>query len=113
MQVAYTHKDLGLVFFCPACQCGHYVKIDPSSSPCWTWNNDLHNPSIEPSVLTVHVRLTEKGRKEAERAASLPKGHVLDHQEVRCHLFVKNGFIQYLDDCTHAFAGKTVKMHGV
>jgi hypothetical protein len=30
--------------------------------------------------------------------------------ETRCHLFIRNGKIQFLGDCTHELAGKTVDM---
>ena len=28
----------------------------------------------------------------------------------RCHIFIRDGRIQYLNDCTHALAGQTVDM---
>ena len=30
--------------------------------------------------------------------------------EERCHSFIRDGKIQYLNDCTHEFAGKTVEL---
>jgi hypothetical protein len=33
--------------------------------------------------------------------------------EGRCHLFVRDGMIQYLSDCTHKLAGKTVPMEDI
>jgi hypothetical protein len=31
----------------------------------------------------------------------------------RCHLFITDGKIEYLADCTHELAGKTVEMEEV
>jgi hypothetical protein len=31
-----------------------------------------------------------------------------DHAGGVCHLFIRNGQLEFLDDCTHPLAGKTV-----
>jgi hypothetical protein len=31
-------------------------------------------------------------------------------ESTRCHIFVRDGKIQFLNDCTHELAGKTVPM---
>ena len=51
----------------------------------WEFNGNAEQPTFSPSVLTT--------------AGS--------H---RCHSFIRDGKIQFLDDCTHAFAGKTVDL---
>jgi hypothetical protein len=66
------------LFWCPGCECAH--SIDKR----WTFNGDVHKPTIRASILT-------KGGP-------------------RCHSFVTDGQIQFLNDCTHALAGQTVKM---
>lgn len=81
-----------LAFRCPACGCDHQVSVGPKSfwnPPNWTFNGDRNNPTINPSVL-----VTRK----------MPNG------EERCHSFIRDGKIQYLNDCTHEFAGKTVEL---
>jgi hypothetical protein len=30
-----------------------------------------------------------------------------------CHLYITDGKIQYLDDCTHEYAGKTIEMEDI
>lgn len=59
--------------------------------PCWEWNGDATNPTFSPSILT-----------------QLPWGE--DQHQIRNHVFVKNGMIQYLGDCTHEYAGKTMEL---
>lgn len=70
------------VFWCRGC--GYMHHIDDRR---WKFNHDMHKPTVSPSLLL------HPGR---------------DHP--RCHIFVKEGKIQYLADCTHELAGKTVTM---
>ena len=51
----------------------------------WNFSGDINAPTFSPS-------LDDTGR---------------------CHLYVKNGKIEYLSDCTHEYAGKTVEMEDV
>jgi hypothetical protein len=37
-------------------------------------------------------------------------GKVIDAYEQTCHLFLTDGRLQYLGDCTHALAGQTVPL---
>lgn len=80
-----------LKFYCPACQEAHWVSVGPKSfwNIRWQFNGDCERPTINPSLLVTH---------------KMPDG------ENRCHSFVRDGKIQYLSDCTHAMAGKTVEI---
>lgn len=53
----------------------------------WEFNGDPEKPTFSPSFL-LHETPTHK----------------------RCHTFIRNGKIEYLGDCTHDYAGKTVDM---
>lgn len=71
------------VIFCPGCECGHGWTAG------WTFNNNLDKPTITPSL---SVRwANEKGPQV-------------------CHSFITDGNIQFLGDCTHTLAGKTVPL---
>jgi hypothetical protein len=86
-QEARWHKSA--FFFCPGCKYYHAVAVQPGRNEqgaTWSWNGDMEKPTFEPSVLT------ERGT---------------DRQ---CHLFVRDGSIQFLSDCTHELAGQTVPM---
>lgn len=87
-----------LVFFCPGCQGGHGFNTEPNkdngrggSVPVWTYNGDNEKPTISPSIL-----IKGYGGK--------------DNPHGVCHTMIKDGNIQFLPDCTHALAGKTVPM---
>lgn len=78
-----------LIIRCPGCNDYHNLNIDPEASPCWSFNGDLSNPTVSPSILN-----TLKDR---------------DGKVIRqCHSFLQNGEMRFLGDCTHHLAGKTV-----
>ena len=54
--------------------------------PSWSWNGDYECPTVSPSIRLIHTV------------------NQVDH------LFIRDGKIQYLNDCTHELAGKTVDM---
>lgn len=67
--------------FCPGCGCAH------AFDERWTFNGDLEKPTFGPSMLV---------------NKSIP--------ERRCHSFVTDGKIQFLDDCFHELKGQTVEL---
>lgn len=68
------------VFHCPGCGYGHHAAV-----PRWSWNGSFEAPTFKPSLLV-----------NSHDPAS------------RCHSFVTDGKIQFLSDCFHSLAGKTV-----
>lgn len=75
-------SDGGWVFWCPGCAEPHVFDKR------WTFDGNMEKPTFTPSLLVHHV----------------PGAQPL------CHSFVTGGVIQYLGDCEHALAGKTVPM---
>jgi hypothetical protein len=71
-----------IYFHCPGCGREHCVKV-----PNWTFNGDYERPTFSPSVLY--------------------NPDVVAH---RCHFFVRDGQIEYLEDCHHRLRGRTVPM---
>lgn len=80
-----------LTWHCPGCEGGHGVPIQGQQA--WGWNGSLERPTLTPSVL-VYAHDTSPPFKP----------------QPRCHCFVVEGKIQFLDDCTHALKGRTVEM---
>ena len=74
-----------LIFFCPGCKDEHSVPLNKG----WTFTGDMTHPTLSPSV-----HLFIKGNDNI-------KSYV-------CHFFLVSGELQYLDDCTHKYAGKTL-----
>lgn len=89
--VAQLATDGYLIWWCPGCKTSHAV---PTTGPkAWTFNGSTDAPTLAPSVLV------NAGRFNPEKDL--------------CHTFVRDGQIEFLSDCTHELAGKTVAMEPV
>lgn len=88
MAKVYSYNGNGepraLRFFCPGCECTHAFTVQGDYK--WTWNNDFNKPTFSPSLLCN-----------------------FNDPQSRCHLFLKDGMIQYLNDCYHKLAGQTIE----
>jgi len=82
-----------LAFVCPGCiemfgdpSTGlHLLPVNTDQhSPAWTWDGNLENPTLSPSILT------------GKNTPNI------------CHSFLKSGVFEYLSDCTHSLAGQKV-----
>jgi len=80
-------------FYCAGCKMEHvfYTVKDVPNRPTWLFNGDLDKPTLSPSLLVEFTWGEER-------------------TPCRCHSFIKEGNIQYLNDCTHALAGQTVPL---
>ena len=77
-------KDPCWIFFCPGC------KLTHSFDKRWTFNGDDKKPTFRASLLV--KRITKEDRQG------------------RCHSFVTDGFIKFLQDCEHDLKGQTVEI---
>lgn len=102
---APSHADF--IFWCPGCKCGHGVWTTKTNtqSAVWSFNGNLERPTFSPSILITYTRdITDDER------ARILGGEKLHIPQMRCHLFVVDGQLQYCPDCTHELAGRTVAM---
>lgn len=95
------------VFFCPGCSEHHSFIVKwgpkhlanrvgrvergnapPGQPPTWTFNGDMEKPTFAPSLL-------------------------YKDKSPLCHLFLRDGIIEYLGDCGHALKGQKVPMEDV
>ena len=74
----------GYMFWCPGCGWPHLLNTDKPNAwnAIWTWNNDTDRPTFSPSLNIVG----------------------------QCHLFIRDGKIEYLSDCRHSLAGTTIDL---
>jgi len=95
-----------LIFECPGCECCHGVNVLPiPGKPCWGWNGDMDKPTFSPSIrVGGTVPITD------EQAQRILSGEKIEPVPLICHSFVKDGNIEFLGDCTHKLAGKTVQL---
>lgn len=70
-------------FYCPGCKCTHMIPVEGPKA--WEFDGNMDKPTFKPSILTWG-------------------------DGWRCHSFIRNGQWQFLGDCTHELAGKTVDM---
>ena len=79
-----------LLFHCPGCGNAHPVRIKAThdnSLPVWMWNGSMDKPTFTPSLLCNGFSPTS-----------------------RCHSFIVDGQIRFLDDCYHSLSGQTVEI---
>jgi hypothetical protein len=96
-------------FFCPGCNLEHEIRF---SAGGWTWNQSLEAPTFMPSVLARSGHYAED-RQTDKCWCTYAKEHPnepVDFHCYRCHSFVKDGKIRFLEDCSHALAGQTVDL---
>jgi hypothetical protein len=75
------------MFQCPGCKNWHWIRVK-GDKPNWKWNGSLEKPTFTPSHLT--------GGK--------------DFKDMRCHSFITDGKIRFLNDCHHDLKGQTVEL---
>ena len=95
-----------LMFWCPGCEEGHMICFSPGR---WTWNNDPIKPTFSPSVLVRSGHYVPG--HENECWCTFYKEHPEKDPVFSCgvcHSFVKDGMIEFLNDCTHHLKGQTV-----
>lgn len=104
---AEVHSQADFLFWCPGCKCAHGVWTTKRNGvgAVWSFNGNMEKPTFNPSLL---IRFT-RDITSAEYTRLLA-GEKLNIPKTVCHSFVRDGQIQFLGDCTHALAGKTVPM---
>lgn len=93
-------RDIGgghLAFWCPGCNQAHSIPV--TGPRAWGYNNNPDKPTFTPSI-----KVTWPAKPDAvERFKEWRTERV-------CHSFVTDGQIQFLSDCTHRLAGKTLPL---
>ena len=86
---------LGYHFWCPGCREIHTYRIKQyrdEQKPIWQFNGNEECPTFTPSLLYAEIP-----RSDASGV-------------VRCHLYLTDGKLHFLGDCTHDLKGKTVDL---
>lgn len=108
-------RDGLLTFKCPGCNLHHTLPVDGRPS-AWRFNGSTDRPTLEPSILARGGCCYEADWHSQERRRACDKG-CPDEDGISmchtCHSFVRDGQIEFLSDCTHALAGKTVPLPAV
>ena len=94
-----------ITFLCPGCKDHHTVPVPPHPR-AWGWNGSVSSPTLTPSVL-VRAGHYAPSWKQGD---SCWCGKDYTFKCYLCHSFVRDGRIEFLGDCTHELAGKTVEL---
>lgn len=80
-------------FECPGCKQPHVIPVSGSdpNGKYWGFNEDMIKPTFTPSLLVYDIN---------------PDGA----RRTLCHLFLRDGVIEFLNDCAHEFKGKKVPL---
>lgn len=83
----------GYAHWCPACNSMHDIKLRGPfvQPPSWSFNQNVEHPTFDPSINYHHPA-----------SGDVP--------EFRCHYFLKDGYLHYCPDSTHALRGLTVEL---
>lgn len=71
--------------YCEGCGMLHQIHVNkpnPHTQAKWSWNGDADKPTFHPSL----------------------------NYPGKCHSFIREGKIQYLNDCSHDLRGQTVEL---
>lgn len=112
---------IGYSFTCPGCKDRHVLPVRPlpqgvSESPDagmahWHFNGDLEKPTFSPSISVVCGHYA--GQSKSECACEYNRLHPEEADDFTCyicHSFVRNGAIEFLNDCTHVLAGQKMEL---
>lgn len=103
-----------LSFWCPGCDESHVITIRrPGDERGWTWNDNAIKPTFGPSILVTcgHYAPGWKGPDcYCNWNERYPDKEPMKWKCHRCHSFVIDGRIQFLDDCTHHLKGQTIDL---
>jgi hypothetical protein len=92
----YGEDPLVVGWTCPGCGFDHCITVDPSAknTPIWSFNGDYTRPTFSPSILVTF----EWGKDRVKKV---------------CHFFVKDGIVDFLNDCTHELKGTQVALPSI
>lgn len=89
------------IFFCPGCKETHsiWTENEGYKHPIWKFNHDVNNPTVSPSIkVTYPANINAEEEFKEWRTERI------------CHSFIRDGKIQFLEDCTHDLKNKTVEL---
>lgn len=100
MAILHKSNDKTVCFWCPGCDKAHQVIIGGENA--WGFNDNYDSPTFTPSYLTWRDPNPE-ALPEYDPDGEYRNGF-------RCHSFITDGKIQFLDDCTHNLRNQIVDL---
>lgn len=101
----------GLMFWCPGCDQQHVIHH--GGGDAWRWDGDAERPTFSPSVLMTSGHYLSDHKPGSPCWCTYNAEHPDKPAPFKCtvcHSFVRAGKIQFLNDCSHGLAGRTVDL---
>lgn len=81
----------------------------------WQFDGNVDAPTFSPSVLVTSGHYVSTHKPGSACWCTFNEKRIAEGKSTpfkcgRCHTFIKGGMVQFLDDCTHEFAGQTVPL---
>jgi len=91
MSKVLVSGNYDVLIYCHGCKIPHWIGVGGlPGRPNWTWNDSLDKPTFRPSLML-------------NKDLSNPT-------KPRCHSYITDGQIRFLDDSTHELTGQTVEL---
>ncbi len=85
-----NHQGVEYIYYwCAGCKCTHSVPTQR-----WNWNKSVESPTLSPSVR--HFIQPRNGP-----------------EQTLCHYHLRNGILEYCEDCPHELNGKKVPLQEI
>jgi hypothetical protein len=101
-------------FKCPGCGDRHTLGVRDNrlEGPKWHWNGSVDKPTLKPSIDATSGHYCKHYVKGTGCWCTYRRedGEPSPFSCCKCHSFVTDGKIRFLEDSTHAMAGQTVDL---
>lgn len=98
---------VGVTYWCNGCAGAHGVTIEGPGA--WYFDGNYDSPTFAPSQLTMGVRY-KRNPDGSRNGAEVERGFDGEPLKEICHTFIRGGMVEFLSDCTHELAGKTLPL---
>jgi len=94
-------SETAVAFVCPGCGRTHVIPVNETARPRWDWNGQVDAVTLTPSILATW--------NEPSDDPELFDDPAHDQRHI-CHSYVRDGYIEFLADCSHSLSGQTVQL---
>lgn len=91
----------------------HSLPVVALSGPKWEFNGNIERPTFTPSLLITTGHYTSRHKPGDECWCTYNLNNPDEPSPFRCsrcHLFLTDGQLRFLEDCTHELKGQTIPL---
>lgn len=108
-----TQQGNGLAYWCPGCEETHSIRYGTGPGPHWTWNGSGDKPTFHPSIRVSSGHFVDGWVPGSACWCTYNAAHPdIEPSFVceNCHVWIVDGVIDFLNDCTHKLKGQKVQL---